>query len=246
MNATASSSRIPPARPRPKQVILKRPIFEGDVIDLTGDDTPPKKRKRVHERSININSPFDSDLGSKRTIDLTKSLSLTEDDFLSEESTSASKNAKAGTSVSQEKVLQDSTNTGERRDTSFSMEDIEMTDETDLLDACLAQILEVIPDVDPAHVLTLLEAQCAESKDSKVQAVFEILFNDPSYPKSERKLMKQKEITVEKAAEEEGSADTLTEDYANINRDFRGNNHYIDRSLVRHLIVYISILTKLS
>ena len=61
-------------------------------------------------------------------------------------------------------------------------------DEDDVpFDLYVAQVLEIIPDVLPAHVFSLLEQYYPNSKDKVVETVLHVLFEDPDYPKADTK-----------------------------------------------------------
>ena len=51
-------------------------------------------------------------------------------------------------------------------------------------DVYVAQVLEIIPDVLPAHVLTLIERHHPQFKNRVVEPVLHALFENPNYPKA--------------------------------------------------------------
>ena len=54
-------------------------------------------------------------------------------------------------------------------------------------DVYVAQVLEIIPDVLPAHVVALIELHYSSFKDKVVEPVLHTLFENPDYPKAEAK-----------------------------------------------------------
>ncbi|KZT20220.1 hypothetical protein NEOLEDRAFT_1172659 [Neolentinus lepideus HHB14362 ss-1] len=72
---------------------------------------------------------------------------------------------------------------------------LEKVNDVDLIPACLAQVLEIVPDVEPAHAVLLIE-QVSEIKKKKgegaelrnvVEVVLHNLFESGDYPKVDRK-----------------------------------------------------------
>jgi TRIAD3 protein (E3 ubiquitin-protein ligase RNF216) len=51
----------------------------------------------------------------------------------------------------------------------------------------VAQVLEIIPDVDPEYALSLIRQHYPESRDQVVEPVLHALFEDPAYPKLDKK-----------------------------------------------------------
>lgn len=54
-------------------------------------------------------------------------------------------------------------------------------------DAYVAQVLEIILDVHPAHVFSLIEQHLPSHKDNVVEQVLHVLFENPDYPKADTK-----------------------------------------------------------
>lgn len=96
----------------------------------------------------------------------------------------------------------------------------------DPLIAYTARVLEIVPDVDPAHLRTLLEKHTADSEDV-VQHVLHALFEDPTYPRvvkpGKRKRSVDDDDGLEKAK--------LKLDYASKDREFVGGRDYADLAL---------------
>ncbi|KDQ54307.1 hypothetical protein JAAARDRAFT_38467 [Jaapia argillacea MUCL 33604] len=71
----------------------------------------------------------------------------------------------------------------------------------------LALILEIIPDVQPTHVLTLLEQYFPTHPDNLVEHILHLLFENPDYPKVDTKGKgKRVRIDAEEEAAGEGSS----------------------------------------
>lgn len=58
--------------------------------------------------------------------------------------------------------------------------------QVDLFDQYVAQVVEIVPDVDPEHVVELLRRHIDDYKDKAVEPVLHILFENPDYPKVEK------------------------------------------------------------
>lgn len=94
----------------------------------------------------------------------------------------------------------------------------------------LSQILEVVPDVQPEHVRSLLTKYHSSSGENTVAIVLHFLF-EHSYPRVERNLGKRKREADDVNGER--SDKTATMNYGSNDRGFRGGEHYIAISLVR-------------
>lgn len=55
------------------------------------------------------------------------------------------------------------------------------------IDIAIAQALEVVPDVEPDHLRALVVENLAAHKDQVSERVLQILFEDPAYPRANRK-----------------------------------------------------------
>lgn len=71
-------------------------------------------------------------------------------------------------------------------------------------DRFVAQVLEIVPDVEPAHVLELIERFREQYKDKVIEPVLHSLFEDPSYPKVDKSKAKGKRKRENEDAEDEG------------------------------------------
>lgn len=115
----------------------------------------------------------------------------------------------------------------------------------DPLSRTVGQVLEIIPDVDPAHVLKLLNQQLSvqpvdeEAPDDGVdvferalQRVLHLLFENGNYPK----VSKKRKRSEDGEAESGGSAKVrVVEDqgYGSKDRPWRGGKYYVELALVR-------------
>ncbi|KAF8300413.1 hypothetical protein DL93DRAFT_2122285 [Clavulina sp. PMI_390] len=95
-----------------------------------------------------------------------------------------------------------------------------------IIDAAIAQILEIIPDVEPAHLKKLCEQYFGEYHGELHQAVLHTLFENPNYPKVE--LRKRK-----RSLDDEGDskAKEVKIDYGSSERPFAGGPDYINAAV---------------
>ena len=118
--------------------------------------------------------------------------------------------------------------------------------EPDPESATVARILEIIPDVEPGHLLDLVRKHAQEHPaDTLVEHVLHLLFEDSSYPRVDRKgkgkRKQDKEADVGRdgengVADADGNATPSKRtriDYAAISRPFTGGVDYADLALVR-------------
>lgn len=91
-------------------------------------------------------------------------------------------------------------------------------------DAYVAQIIEIIPDVLPAHVYSLVEQHYPNYLDKVVEPVLHNLFENPDYPKADAKGKgKRKRDEEEEQAER---AVKLKIDYGSKERKWEGGIYY--------------------
>ena len=100
----------------------------------------------------------------------------------------------------------------------------------DPMDAYVARILEIIPDVQPTHVLSLLEQHVEEHQDNVVEIVLHTLFEDPKYPKID-KMGKRKREEGDGEGEERGKSKVKV-DYGDKDRLKQAGPLYADIALV--------------
>ncbi|KAI0742253.1 hypothetical protein C8Q80DRAFT_1108089 [Daedaleopsis nitida] len=89
-------------------------------------------------------------------------------------------------------------------------------------DAYVAQVLEIVPDVLPAHVFSLVEQQYPTHKDKVVEMVLHTLFENPDYPKADTKGKRKRE--------DDQPAQRVVKpkiDYGDKNRRMEGGPYYI-------------------
>jgi TRIAD3 protein (E3 ubiquitin-protein ligase RNF216) len=100
----------------------------------------------------------------------------------------------------------------------------------DPMDTYVARVLEIIPDVQPTHVLTLLEEHIEANQDGVVQVVLHTLFEDPNYPKIDRKGKRKR---GEAEDEDKGSMKSKVKiDYGNKDRVNQAGPLYAEIALV--------------
>jgi E3 ubiquitin-protein ligase RNF216 len=100
----------------------------------------------------------------------------------------------------------------------------------DPMDTYVARILEIIPDVQPTYILSLLEQHAETRQDNVVEVVLHALFEDPKYPKIDKK-GKRKREEGDDEGEERGKSKVKV-DYGNKDRVKQAGPLYSDIALV--------------
>ncbi|KAJ7097846.1 hypothetical protein B0H15DRAFT_773241 [Mycena belliarum] len=93
----------------------------------------------------------------------------------------------------------------------------------------VAQVLEIIPDVEPDYLLSLVRKHYPHSGDQVVEPVLHALFENPAYPKI-GKNGKRKRVEEDVQGDLRGKPKTKL-DYGNKDREYKGGVHYPDLSL---------------
>lgn len=115
---------------------------------------------------------------------------------------------------------------------------VEPEPEKDILSGYVARILEIIPDVQPDHLLALVAKFEPSLQGGVVEHVLHVLFEDPTYPKVDRKGKGKRKQTEQEAKEGGNEAQGASPpkktkiDYGDKQRPFRGGAHYSDLALV--------------
>ncbi|KAH7887197.1 hypothetical protein F5I97DRAFT_1873899 [Phlebopus sp. FC_14] len=99
----------------------------------------------------------------------------------------------------------------------------------DPTDEYVASVLEIVPDVQPAHVLGLVEQFIKTHPAQVVELILHALFEDPSYPKIDKK-GKRKRTEDEADGAVRGTPKPKI-DYANKDREYNCGRHYFELSL---------------
>jgi TRIAD3 protein (E3 ubiquitin-protein ligase RNF216) len=98
------------------------------------------------------------------------------------------------------------------------------------MDTYVARVLEIIPDVQPTHVLSLLEQNVEAHQDGVVEVVLHAIFEDTNYPKIDKKGKRKREEAEE---EESGSVKSKVKiDYGHKDRVNQGGPLYAEIALV--------------
>jgi TRIAD3 protein (E3 ubiquitin-protein ligase RNF216) len=100
-------------------------------------------------------------------------------------------------------------------------------------DACVARVLEIVPDVEPAHVLGLAEHfihNPVNAGQNVLELVLHSLFENQNYPKIDRKGKRKRTEDDEEGAARGQAAPKI--DYGATNREFKGGVHYFELALV--------------
>ncbi|KAJ7741519.1 hypothetical protein DFH07DRAFT_837532 [Mycena maculata] len=88
----------------------------------------------------------------------------------------------------------------------------------------VAQILEIIPDVDPEYAMSLVRQHHPQSQDQVVEPVLHALFEDPTYPKVDKK-GKRKRVEDD-GQDGHGKYKAAKLDYGSKDREYKGSVHY--------------------
>ncbi|KAL4072366.1 hypothetical protein V8B97DRAFT_1958637 [Scleroderma yunnanense] len=105
-----------------------------------------------------------------------------------------------------------------------------LSEPVDPRDAYIARVIEIVPDVQPAHVLGLVEQFIQSHPEHVVELVLHALFEDPSYPKIDRK-GKRKRDADEDDKEPPRASPKPKIDYLSPDRMFDGGPYYFDLSM---------------
>lgn len=110
----------------------------------------------------------------------------------------------------------------------------------DPLTGYVAQVLEIVPDVDPNYVLELVMRYLPDYQDKVVEPVLHTLFEDPSYPKVGKGKGKRKrdeededeEPSTSRPAAQDKGKEKDTINYLDKNRHPTGGVHYLALAVV--------------
>ena len=108
-------------------------------------------------------------------------------------------------------------------------------------DVYVAQVLEIIPDVLPAHVVALIELHYPSFKDKVVEPVLHTLFENPDYPKAEAKDKGKRKREDDEEQLLPQRAVKMKIDYGDKNRRREGGHQYVHLALVRYLPLLLDI-----
>ncbi|ESK93036.1 ring finger [Moniliophthora roreri MCA 2997] len=99
--------------------------------------------------------------------------------------------------------------------------------EQDSTSSCLAQVLEIMPDVQPDHATALITQHLQNNTKNVVEVVLHSLFENPNYPKIDKKGKRKATAPSDPEDKDSKKARVLDGlDYASTERDFRGGVHY--------------------
>ncbi|KAH9926626.1 uncharacterized protein BXZ73DRAFT_19576, partial [Epithele typhae] len=94
-----------------------------------------------------------------------------------------------------------------------------------------AQVLEIIPDVLPAHVFSLVEQHYPSFKEKVVESVLHLLFEDPGYPKIEAKGKGKRTHEDDDVTTSAGRSVKTRVDYGDKNRRAEKSAFYLDLAI---------------
>lgn len=98
------------------------------------------------------------------------------------------------------------------------------------MDSMLTRVLEIIPDVQPGHALSMLELHVDVNRAKAVDQVLHALFEDPTYPKIDRKGKRKRSLS--EPTESSSAAQKIKIDFANKDRENEGGPLYVDYAMV--------------
>ena len=104
----------------------------------------------------------------------------------------------------------------------------------DPIDEYVVRVLEIVPDVQPTHALALIEQFMQSQPGNVVEFVLHALFEDPSYPKADKK-GKNKQVEPVGDSNVRGSPSPKL-DYTSKERVYDCGPHYFDCSLVSNFV----------
>lgn len=120
---------------------------------------------------------------------------------------------------------------------------LEPEDEISSADHYVAQVLEIVPDVAPAHVLELIERFREQYKDKVVEPVLHALFENPTYPKVDKgKAKAKRKRDNDDEGDERGHAKQLAveqEVYLQKDPQRIAGAHYFEIALVRRTSILL-------
>ncbi|KAJ3829988.1 hypothetical protein F5880DRAFT_1607038 [Lentinula raphanica] len=114
--------------------------------------------------------------------------------------------------------------------------------ENDTQSSMLAQVLELVPDVQPAYAEELIAQHSVTRPGEVLEAVINALFEDPSYPKLDKKgKRKATEQPYDEGHHKKQRLDDLTLDYSRTDREYKGSVHYTDLSIEQLMVDFPDI-----
>jgi hypothetical protein len=111
-----------------------------------------------------------------------------------------------------------------------AVEIVDHVPEADPISTYVARVLEIVPDVEPDYLLDLVTQNITTQGDQVVEHVLHGLFENPTYPKVDRK-GKRKQADGGTEGDETPLKKTKL-DYRNKERLYNGGEHYSDMALV--------------
>ncbi|KAK7043632.1 hypothetical protein VNI00_008243 [Paramarasmius palmivorus] len=105
----------------------------------------------------------------------------------------------------------------------------DLEEEQDPATIYLAQVLEIVPDVQPEHAANLVEQhlrQQQQQNNNVVELILHTLFENPNYPKVDKKGKRKATLSNEQNKDTKKARVSDVIDYATANRAFNGGEHY--------------------
>lgn len=110
--------------------------------------------------------------------------------------------------------------------------------DSDPVSACVARVLEIVPDVEPDHLTQLVTRAVSTHGSGVLEHVLHVLFEDSKYPKIDAKGKgKRKHADDEDKDAQAGGSKRPKVDfgYGDLSRAFKGGPDYLDLALVWNL-----------
>ncbi|KAI6027044.1 hypothetical protein EDC04DRAFT_175483 [Pisolithus marmoratus] len=111
----------------------------------------------------------------------------------------------------------------------------------DPMDEYVARVTEIVPDVQPAHVLSLVERAMQTNPNTVVELVVHALFEEPSYPKIDRKGKRKRDEVEEEEQKGRHSPRGTPKprvDYLSEDREYDVGPPYFELSLEQLMVDY--------
>lgn len=199
---------------------MPRVAFDPDVIDLSNDEGNQPKRKKARTGGDAVREVFFVEADPPRNG--------------GPSGVQRQADAREGANPQQPAKID---NTPKEDPRINAMEVVEVPDaipevaEVDPMDRYLSLVLEVVPDIDPEHAMSLIRQNLTTHGNEVVERILHHLLENPSYPKVDKKGKKRKR------EESPTSSSAPACNYANIKREFSGGPNYSTIALVRALRV---------
>lgn len=117
----------------------------------------------------------------------------------------------------------------------------------DPISDCVASVLEIVPDVEPDHLTSLVTGTISTYGAGVLEHVVHVLLEDPKYPKIDKNGKGKRKPDDENIDTQAGSSKRPKVDYGygDMSRISMGGPDYSDLALVRHIkLMFVYVLTR--